>query len=93
VSHESGIKRLQRASGVALMRGWILDGPGPARWGYGRLAPCKTVWLGRTLAEAAHALGVSEKAVDAADKSPDTERRRAATGRGFVPLKSRRTEP
>lgn len=49
---------LEQAANVVLVRGWILDGAGPARFGYARLATCKQVWLGRTLAEAAVALGV-----------------------------------
>jgi len=44
---------LEARFGQLLRRGWILDGPGPARFGWARLAPCKEVWLGRTLAEVA----------------------------------------
>ena len=42
-----------------MVRCWITDGAGPARFGYGRIAPCKYVWLGKTLEEAARALGVA----------------------------------
>ncbi|HEY2510271.1 MAG TPA: hypothetical protein VGI39_05425 [Polyangiaceae bacterium] len=36
----------------------VLDGAGPARWGYARLAPSgKEVWLGRTLDEALATVG------------------------------------
>jgi hypothetical protein len=52
------IKQVAAAAGVAVMRGWILAGAGPARYGYARVAPCKLVWLGRTLTEAAAALGL-----------------------------------
>jgi len=30
---------------------WILDGAGPARWGYGVITPNKIRWLGRTLSD------------------------------------------
>lgn len=50
--------QIEAAAGVGLVHGWILDGAGPARWGWARVAPCRVVWLGRTLADAAAALGV-----------------------------------
>lgn len=49
---------IEAKANVVLVRGWILDGAGPARFGYGRVAPCKQVWVGRTLAEVAATLGV-----------------------------------
>lgn len=52
----SKIQTLGKKHGVHLVRQWILDGAGPARYGYGRVAPCKIVWLGRTLADAERVL-------------------------------------
>lgn len=49
---------VELAANVKLVRGWILDGAGPARYGYARIDPCKQTWLGRTLQEAAMVLGV-----------------------------------
>jgi hypothetical protein len=49
---------IETAAKVKLVHGWILDGAGPARWGWAQLTPCKQVFLGRTLAEVATALGV-----------------------------------
>lgn len=50
--------QLERAANVKLSRGWILDGPGPARYGWTRVDTCKKVWLGRTLTDAALALKI-----------------------------------
>lgn len=49
---------IEQAANVKIVRGWILDGAGPARYGYARLDPCKQTWLGRSLVEAAAALGL-----------------------------------
>lgn len=51
-------KQIEKVAGVAIRHGWILDGAGPARYGYARLDACKETWLGRTLAEVAAALGI-----------------------------------
>lgn len=59
-------KQIEKAAGVRIVRQWILDGAGPARYaryGYGAVKPCKIVWLGRTLAEAARALRVTGEEV------------------------------
>lgn len=37
----------------------VLDGPGPARYGYARVTPCKEIYLGRTVYEAACSGGVA----------------------------------
>lgn len=34
-----------------LVYGWVLDGPGPARYGWASVHPTKERWEGRTLAE------------------------------------------
>jgi hypothetical protein len=51
-------RELEIKAKVTIIRGWILDGAGPARYGYGRVSPCKVVWLGKTLAEASWELGI-----------------------------------
>ena len=50
---------IEQAANVVLVHGWILDGAGPARFGYAQQSTCKQVYLGRTLADAAGRLGVS----------------------------------
>lgn len=50
--------QIETRANVVLVRGWILDGAGPARFGYARLDPCKQTWLGKSLLEVAAALGV-----------------------------------
>ena len=65
---------LEQYFDVSLLRGWILAGAGPARYGYGLITPCKMVWLGPTLARAACALFSRTRVVD-----PD----RAAAGEGW----------
>lgn len=44
-------EQIEKALGHTLTRGWILDGAGPARYGWGSIHPCKTRWEGRTLRE------------------------------------------
>lgn len=44
--------------GVRIFRGWVLDGPGPARFGWYAQHPCKQTWLGRTLRLVARAMNV-----------------------------------
>jgi hypothetical protein len=44
---------IEKRIGALLMRGWILDGTGPARFGWGSIHPCKTRWEGRTLQDVA----------------------------------------
>ncbi len=34
-----------------ISRGWVLDGAGPARYGYYFQHPCKQEWLGRSCRE------------------------------------------
>lgn len=48
--------QLETRLGVKITRAHILDGAGPARFGWGALHPCKTSWLGRTLADVADRL-------------------------------------
>lgn len=45
------IRHLETQVGIHIVKGWILDGVGPARYGYGRVSASKIVWLGKTLAE------------------------------------------
>jgi hypothetical protein len=40
---------VERQIGATLVRGWILDGAGPARYGWGILHACTTTYAGRTL--------------------------------------------
>lgn len=56
-------KQIEKAANVHLVRQWILDGAGPARYGYGAVKACKIVWLGRTLNEVARALRVKGEEV------------------------------
>ena len=49
---------IERDADVVLVHGWILDGAGPARFGYAVQHPCKQTWVGRTLADVARSLGV-----------------------------------
>lgn len=44
--------RAELALGTVLLRGWHLDGPGPARYGWATRSPAGRVhYRGRTLAE------------------------------------------
>lgn len=45
--------QIEQVLGAVLVRGWILDGAGPARFGWASVHPCKQRWEGRTLAEIA----------------------------------------
>lgn len=51
---------IEKYLGVMICRGWVLDGPGPARYGWAAIHPCKKTYLGRTLAEIAAKLGLHE---------------------------------
>jgi hypothetical protein len=53
--------KIERALGVAIRRGWILDGAGPARYGWAAIHPCKESYLGRTLADVAARVGVQSE--------------------------------
>ncbi len=46
-------KKIEQRIGRLLTRGWILDGAGPARFGWAAIHPCKLTYLGRTLADVA----------------------------------------
>lgn len=46
-------KQIERQIGATMIFGLILDGPGPARRGWGSLHPGKTRWEGRSLREIA----------------------------------------
>ncbi len=46
-------QQIEGALGAKLRRGWILDGAGPARFGWASIHPCCERWEGRTLAEIA----------------------------------------
>ena len=48
--------RIEASLGVRIQRGWILDGPGDARFGWAAIEPCRSRFLGRTLAEVADAI-------------------------------------
>lgn len=48
-----GKRQIEKRIGAQLTRGWILDGAGPARFGWGSIHPCKVRWEGRTLADIA----------------------------------------
>lgn len=50
--------QIETRANVKLIRGWILDGSGPARFGYALLEPYKQRWLGRSLNDVATALGL-----------------------------------
>ena len=45
--------QIEAALGARLRHGWILDGAGPARYGWASIHPCRERWEGRTLAEIA----------------------------------------
>lgn len=47
---------LEKKYNCTLTRGWILDGIGNARFGWGKVHPGKIQWLGRTLIDAEKAL-------------------------------------
>ena len=51
---------LERRIGAKLVKGWVLDGVGPARYGWGSVWPCRTRWEGRTLAEISLRLKIEE---------------------------------
>jgi len=38
-------------SALTIRHGWGLDGPGPARFGWWAVHPCRVRWLGRTRAD------------------------------------------
>ena len=65
-------KTIEEYFGVHLLRGWHLDGAGPARYGYELIAPAKTVWLGPTLQAVACALFARGGIVDA-DRAAERE--------------------
>lgn len=46
-------KKIEKLLGIegAVFRGWVLDGAGPARFGWYAHYPCKNVFLGRSFAE------------------------------------------
>jgi hypothetical protein len=44
---------IEKTLGILLRHGWILDGAGPARYGWAAIHPCRERWMGRTLAEVA----------------------------------------
>jgi len=48
--------QIERQIGARIRHGWILDGAGPARWGWAAIDPCRERWLGRSLAEVAERL-------------------------------------
>ena len=56
VSSMTEAQRLGAEHGVHLTRGWILNGVGPARFGWGVIEPLRTRWLGRTLDDVRAAL-------------------------------------
>ena len=43
--------KLEQRLGALLRRGWILDGAGPARYGWASIQPGRERWEGRTLRE------------------------------------------
>jgi hypothetical protein len=49
---------------TVLRRGWHLDGPGPARWGWAYQHPCKVEYVGRTLAIAIARADATAKDLD-----------------------------
>lgn len=49
-------KALEQQIGTKVRRGWILDGAGPARYGWAAIYPCRERYLGRTIREALYAL-------------------------------------
>jgi hypothetical protein len=53
-------RAIEESANVMLVRGWILDGVGPARWGWAVVEPLKRRWVGKTLADAARSLGAAE---------------------------------
>ncbi len=42
---------VEKLVGAKLVRGWILDGAGPARFGWASVHPSKQRWEGKTLAD------------------------------------------
>lgn len=46
-------QQIEQRIGATLTHGWVLDGAGPARYGWASVHPCKTRWEGKTLAEIA----------------------------------------
>jgi len=54
--------QIERQIGARIRHGWILDGAGPARWGWAAIDPCRERWLGRTLAEVAERLSTPSSA-------------------------------
>ena len=49
-------KAIEERLGALLLRGWVLDGAGPARYGWYSLHPCRQRWEGTTLAAIAERL-------------------------------------
>lgn len=47
---------IEASLGVRIQRGWILDGAGPARFGWAAIEPCRSRFLGRTLAQVSDAV-------------------------------------
>jgi hypothetical protein len=47
---------IEKRLGYLITRQWILDGAGPARYGWAAIEPCRLRYLGRTLAEARDSL-------------------------------------
>jgi hypothetical protein len=53
---------IEQTVGATISRKWVLDGAGPARFGWCALHPCKEEWLGRTLEEVAARLAARGEA-------------------------------
>lgn len=60
-------KQIEKRLDARLRRGWILDGAGPARYGWASLHPCRERWEGRTLS--AIAARLDDRSCDAPDPS------------------------
>ena len=43
--------KAENATGLFLVRTWVTDGPGKARFGWASVHPCKTRYEGKTLRE------------------------------------------
>lgn len=64
-SDRTALRRaLEKRLGVPLTRGWILDGAGPARYGWGAIHPCKTTFLAATLEGVANKIAERDCTVD-----------------------------
>ena len=53
--------KLEALLGHTLIHGWHLDGPGPARWGWASVHPCRVRYEGRTLADVAACVAMSAR--------------------------------